>query len=50
MEEVHYDAHHVFMTLPGYTSTREDDVQWVAEAAMRHPIQEWCLLERLGPG
>jgi hypothetical protein len=22
MEEVHNDAHHVFMTLPGYTSTR----------------------------
>ncbi len=28
------------MTLPGYTSTREDEVQLVVSAAMRPPTQQ----------
>ena len=35
-----YDAHHVFITLAGYTSAREVDVQWVAEGAMRLPVPQ----------
>ncbi len=30
----------VFMTLPGHTSTREDDEQLVGSAAMRYPRQQ----------
>lgn len=37
---VHDAAHDAFVTLPCYSSTREDDVQSVGQGALRHPVQE----------
>ncbi len=51
------DALDVFLTLPGDTSTREDDVQPVVSGAMRLPVPRtgfpthaWGLVERVEPG
>ena len=49
---LHDAAHNAFMTLPRHTSTREDEVQPVAEEALRLPVpqtgfppQAWGLME-----
>ena len=34
------ETHHVFMTLPRYTCTNEDDVPPIVEGTMRHLTQQ----------
>ncbi|SRR6266446_7648685 len=46
---LHDTTHGVFMTLPPYTSTREDEVQPLVSGVMRHPIHVWCLVEHVAP-
>jgi hypothetical protein len=43
-------AQDVFRTLPGHTSTREDDGQPVVEGVMRPPTHAWGLVEGVAPG
>jgi hypothetical protein len=43
---LHDDVHCVFVTLPLYSSTREETVQPLVSRVMR---QVGCLVERVGP-
>ena len=47
---LHDAAHNAFMTLPRHTSTREDNVQPVVSASLKHPTHAWGLVERVVPG
>jgi hypothetical protein len=47
---LHDAAHGAFVTLPPYTSAREDEVQPLVSGVMKHPIHVWCLVGHVRPG